>query len=224
MGSHYRVCRSSFARWTCTGTYHWRGLFERGTIRTDTRRQHLYGHSLVEQLIKANERESGATIFAYHVKDPERYGIVELNKDGKALSIEEKPLAPRSNYAITGLYFYDALAPSHARQIKPSGRGELEITDLNRIYLQKDQLHIERLGRGRAWFDAGTHESLVEANQFVQAIENRQGLKIACPEEIAFLKSWIDQSTLISLAQPMLKNEYGQYLLQVIAESNDENT
>ena len=151
-------------------------------------------------------------------------GIVELNKDGKALSIEEKPLAPRSNYAITGLYFYDALAPSHARQIKPSGRGELEITDLNRIYLQKDQLHIERLGRGCAWFDAGTHESLVEANQFVQAIENRQGLKIACPEEIAFLKSWIDQSTLISLAQPMLKNEYGQYLLQVIAESNDENT
>lgn len=180
----------------------------------------FYGHSLHEKLAAANQRESGATIFAYHVQDPDRYGVAEFSKDGKVISLEEKPTAPKSSYAVTGLYFYDEHAPSYAKQIKPSHRGELEITDLNKVYLEKEQLNVERMSRGYAWLDTGTHESLVEAHQFVQTIEHRQGLKVACPEEIAFRKDWISEGALTALAQPMLKNGYGQYLMQVIKESD----
>ena len=183
----------------------------------------FYGHSLHEKLAAANARETGATVFAYNVQDPERYGVAEFSKEGKVLSLEEKPTEPKSNYAVTGLYFYDEHAPSYAKQIKPSHRGELEITDLNKVYLEKQQLSIERMSRGYAWLDTGTHESLVEAHQFVQTIEHRQGLKIACPEEIAFRKGWISEAALTALAQPMLKNGYGQYLMQVIKESDYES-
>jgi glucose-1-phosphate thymidylyltransferase len=183
----------------------------------------FYGHSLSEKLAVANARQKGVTVFAYHVQDPERYGVAEFNKDGKVISLEEKPTVPRSTYAITGLYFYDEHAPTYAKQIKPSNRGELEITDLNNIYLDKGQLNLERMSRGYAWLDIGTHESLLEAHQFVQTIEHRQGLKIACPEEIAFRRKWISQQALESLAQPMLKNGYGQYLMQVIRDSEHED-
>lgn len=183
----------------------------------------FYGHSLHKKLAAAHARENGATIFAYRVRDPERYGVAEFSKDGKVWSLEEKPTLPKSNYAVTGLYFYDEHAPSYAKQIKPSHRGELEITDLNKVYLQKQQLNVEYLSRGYAWLDTGTHESLLEAHQFVQAIEHRQGLKIACPEEIAFRKGWINKSALKALAQPMLKNSYGQYLMQIIMESDYES-
>lgn len=183
----------------------------------------FYGHSLHEKLATANARKEGATVFAYHVQDPERYGVAEFSNDGKVLSLEEKPTAPKSNYAVTGLYFYDEHASNYAKQIKPSHRGELEITDLNKIYLEKQQLSVERMSRGYAWLDTGTHESLVEAHQFVQTIEHRQGLKIACPEEIAFRKGWISDAALTALAQPMLKNGYGQYLMQVIKESEHES-
>ena len=183
----------------------------------------FYGHSLHKKLAAAHARENGATIFAYRVRDPERYGVAEFGKDGKVRSLEEKPTLPKSNYAVTGLYFYDEHAPSYAKQIKPSHRGELEITDLNKVYLQKQQLNVEYLSRGYAWLDTGTHESLLEAHQFVQAIEHRQGLKIACPEEIAFRKGWINKSALKALAQPMLKNSYGQYLMQIIMESDYES-
>ncbi len=178
----------------------------------------FYGHSLPEKLAAADQRNEGATVFAYHVQDPERYGVAEFDKDGKVTSIEEKPEKPKSNYAVTGLYFYDSHAPEYAKQIKPSHRGELEITDLNKIYLDKGQLSLERMSRGYAWLDTGTHESLIEAHQFVQTIEHRQGLKISCPEEIAFRNNWITQSQLEKLAQPMLKNGYGKYLMQVIKE------
>lgn len=183
----------------------------------------FYGHSLHEKLAAANQRESGATVFAYHVHDPERYGVAEFSKDGTVLSLEEKPTAPKSNYAVTGLYFYDEHAPSYAKQIKPSHRGELEITDLNKVYLDNEQLYVERMSRGYAWLDTGTHESLVEANQFVQTIEHRQGLKIACPEEIAHQKGWISKAALRALARPMHKSGYGQYLMQVIRESERES-
>ena len=183
----------------------------------------FYGHSLHKKLAAAHARENGATVFAYRVRDPERYGVAEFGKDGKVRSLEEKPTLPKSNYAVTGLYFYDEHAPSYAKQIKPSHRGELEITDLNKIYLQKQQLNVEYVSRGYAWLDTGTHESLLEAHQFVQAIEHRQGLKIACPEEIAFCKGWINKSALKALAQPMLKNSYGQYLMQIIMESDYES-
>lgn len=183
----------------------------------------FYGHSLPKKLAVANRRESGATVFVYHVNDPERYGVAKFSTDGKVQSLEEKPTAPKSNYAVTGLYFYDAHAPLYARQIKPSQRGELEITELNKIYLAKDQLRVERMSRGYAWLDTGTHESLVDAHQFVQTIEHRQGLKIACLEEIAFQKGWINKAALSALAEPMLKNAYGQYLLQVIKESEHES-
>jgi len=183
----------------------------------------FYGHSLHEKLAAANQRKWGATVFAYHVQYPERYGVAEFSKDGKVLSLEEKPTAPKSNYAVTGLYFYDEFAPSYAKQIKPSRRGELEITSLNNIYLEKEQLCVELMGRGYAWLDTGTHESLLEAHQFVQTIEHRQGLKIACPEEIAFRKGWISEAALTALAQPMLKNGYGQYLMQVIKELDYES-
>ena len=176
----------------------------------------FYGHSLQEKLAIANTCTSGATVFAYHVKDPERYGVVEFNKDGKVLNLEEKPSTPKSPYAVTGLYFYDEHAPSYAKRLKPSHRGELEITDLNRIYLEKSQLNVELMGRGYAWLDTGTHESLIEAHLFVQITEKRQGLKIACPEEIAFHKHWIDAVALQNLAQPLLKSGYGQYLMELI--------
>ena len=183
----------------------------------------FYGHSLREKLASANQRECGATVFAYHVHDPEHYGVAEFSKESKVLSLEEKPTAPKSNYAVTGLYFYDEHAASYAKQIKPSHRGELEITDLNKIYLEKQQLSVERMGRGYAWLDTGTYESLGEAHQFVQTIEHRQGLNISCPEEIAFRKGWISKAELTALAQSMLKNGYGQYLMQVSKESDYES-
>jgi len=179
----------------------------------------FYGHSFQELLSSANARKAGATIFAYHVKNPERYGVAEFNNQGQVLSLEEKPVQPKSNYAITGLYFYDNKVIDYAKQIQPSGRGELEITDLNRIYLEQGALSVKLMGRGYAWLDTGTHESLIEAHQFVQTIENRQGLKIACPEEIAFNQNWIDSSQIKKLAAPMIKSGYGQYLMQVIKEA-----
>ena len=182
----------------------------------------FYGHSLYENLAAANANEAGATVFAYHVQDPERYGVAEFNKAGKVISLEEKPALPKSSYAVTGLYFYDKHASTYAKQIEPSHRGEYEITDLNKIYLEKNQLNVERMSRGYAWLDTGTHESLIEAHQFVQTIEHRQGLKIACPEEIAFRNHWINQSQLEALAQPMLKNNYGKYLMRLIQELEHE--
>ena len=178
----------------------------------------FYGHNLPDLLNSANTRPEGATIFAYHVQDPERYGVVEFNRQNQAVSLEEKPKSPKSNYAVTGLYFYDKHATEYAKQIQPSGRGELEITDLNRKYLEQRNLSVELMGRGYAWLDTGTHESLLEAHQFIQTIEHRQGLKISCPEEIAFRKKWISAEQLESLAVPMAKNGYGQYLLRLVQE------
>ena len=172
-----------------------------------------YGHTLPKLLHSANQREKGATIFVYHVKDPERYGVAEFNQQGQVISLKEKPQHPKSNYAVTGLYFYDNKAVEYAKQIKPSARGELEITDLNRIYLEQQTLSVEQMGRGYAWLDIGTHESLLEAHQFIQTIERRQGLKISCPEEIAYKNAWISTEQLIKTAEPMKKNSYGQYLL-----------
>jgi len=183
----------------------------------------FYGHSLDEKLASANQRERGATVFAYRVHDPERYGVAEFSKDGNVLSLEEKPSVPKSNYAVTGIYFYDEHASVYAKQLKPSHRGELEITDLNQIYLEKGQLSVELMSRGYAWLDTGTHESLVEAHQFVRTLEHRQGLKIACPEEIAFRKGWINKAALTALAMPMLKNSYGKYLMQVIEDLHHES-
>ena len=174
-----------------------------------------YGHTFPKLRHSTNQREEGATIFAYHVKDPERYGVAEFNQQGQVISLEEKPLQPKSNYAVTGLYFYDNKAVEYAKQIKPSARGELEITDLNNIYLEKQTLYVEQMGRGYAWLDTGTHESLLEAHQFVQTIEHRQGLKISCPEEIAHKNGWITTEQIIKLAEPMKKNSYGQYLLAI---------
>ena len=179
-----------------------------------------YGHSLPSLLRIANQREHGATVFAYHVKDPERYGVVEFNKEGNAISLEEKPKKPKSNYAVTGLYFYDNRAVEYAKKIKPSSRGELEITDLNQMYLENSSLSVESMGRGYAWLDTGTHESLLEAHHFIQTVESRQGLKIACPEEIAYQKKWINTEQLKMLALPLMKNNYGQYLMQIINDKN----
>ena len=181
------------------------------------------GHSLYKKLAVVNRQKVGATVFAYHVQDPERYGVVEFTKDGRVLSLVEKPFRPKSNYAVTGLYFYDKHAPTYAKQIRPSHRGELEITDLNKIYLKKEQLCVERMSRSYGWLDTGTHESLVEAHQYVQTIELRQGLKIACPEEVAYRKQWIDKTALKALAKPMLKNSYGKYLMQIIKDTEYES-
>lgn len=178
-----------------------------------------YGHSLESLLHSANNRTQGATVFAYHVNDPERYGVAAFDNQGRVLSLEEKPEQPKSSYAVTGLYFYDEKVVDYAKQIKPSDRGELEITDLNKIYLEQGELSVECMGRGYAWLDTGTHESLIEAHQFVQTIEKRQGLKIACPEEIAFRHQWIDSEQMKLLADPMLKNGYGQYLLRILDET-----
>lgn len=179
----------------------------------------FYGHNLHRLLETAMARTHGASIFAYHVKDPERYGVIELGKDGKVISMEEKPQHPKSPYAMTGLYFYDEQVVDFARSLKPSNRGELEITDLNRLYLERDQLHVEIMGRGYAWLDTGTHESLLEAGQFISTIENRQGMKVACPEEIAWRRNWISDEELQRLASPMTKNGYGQYLLRLLESS-----
>jgi glucose-1-phosphate thymidylyltransferase len=176
----------------------------------------FYGHDLVKQLHSANERTDGATVFAYHVHDPERYGVVEFDADQRALSIEEKPKAPKSNYAVTGLYFYDSDVCSIAADIKPSARGELEITDVNKSYLQSGKLDVEIMGRGYAWLDTGTHDSLLEAASFIATLQKRQGLQVACPEEIAYRQGWIDAATLQRLASPLSKNGYGQYLLNLL--------
>ncbi|HSB97249.1 MAG TPA: glucose-1-phosphate thymidylyltransferase RfbA [Spongiibacteraceae bacterium] len=178
----------------------------------------FHGHDLQTLLASAMQRSSGATVFAYHVQDPERYGVVEFEKGGRVLSLEEKPAQPKSNYAVTGLYFYDHKVVEYARQIKPSARGELEITDLNRMYLERNQLSVEIMGRGYAWLDTGTHESLLDASQFIQTIEHRQGLKIACPEEIAWHQGWINNSELARLAEPLAKNGYGKYLLNLLQQ------
>ncbi len=176
----------------------------------------FYGHDLNNLLYNAMQKEDGATIFAYHVQDPERYGVVEFNQYNKAISLEEKPKNPKSNYAVTGLYFYDTDVVSLAETLKPSARGELEITDLNRLYLDQQKLHVELMGRGYAWLDTGTHESLLNASQFIATIENRQGLKVACPEEISFNKGWINDAQLERLAAVFLKNQYGQYLQRIL--------
>ena len=176
----------------------------------------FHGGGLREVLRRAAEQESGATVFGYWVRDPERYGVVEFDREFRGLSIEEKPAEPRSNYAVTGLYFYDGRAPGFARGLRPSRRGELEITDLNRIYLEQGDLRVERLGRGYAWLDTGTHESLQQAASFIETIEARQGLKVACPEEIAFMQGWIDEAALRALAEPLRKSGYGEYLLDIL--------
>ena len=178
----------------------------------------FYGHEFAHDLKLAGQQASGATVFAYHVHDPERYGVVEFDAAGQAISLEEKPTQPKSNYAVTGLYFYDNQVLDIARDLKPSRRGELEITDVNRVYLERQQLNVQVMGRGHAWLDTGTHESLLDASQFIATIEKRQGLKVACPEEIAFRKGWVDAAQLEALAQPMLKNLYGQYLMSVLKE------
>ncbi len=179
----------------------------------------FYGHDFNTLLERADARQDCATVFAYHVQDPQRYGVVEFDAAGRAVSLEEKPAAPRSNYAVTGLYFYDEQAAAIARTLKPSARGELEITDLNRIYMEMGKLHVEIMGRGYAWLDTGTHESLLDASQFIATLEHRQGLKVACPEEIAYRKGWIDAGQLEALAAPLRKNGYGQYLLRVLKET-----
>lgn len=175
----------------------------------------FYGHDLSKLVKIATQKDDGATIFAYYVKDPERYGIVEFDKNRKAISLEEKPEKPKSNFAVTGLYFYDKNVVEYAKSIKPSARGELEITDLNKIYLEKGNLNVETLGRGYAWLDTGTHESLLQAASFVETVQDRQGLKIACPEEIAYNLGYINKEQLKELAKPLAKNEYGQYLLAI---------
>ncbi len=177
-----------------------------------------YGHGLDQKLNVANDNLHGASVFAYHVTDPERYGVVEFDKQQRAISIEEKPAQPKSNYAVTGLYFYDTQVCDIAANIKPSARGELEITDVNRVYLEANQLNVQVMGRGMAWLDTGTHESLLDASQFIATIEKRQGLKVAVPEEIAYRKGYINASQLEQLAVPLRKNGYGQYLMQVLED------
>ena len=176
----------------------------------------FYGHDLEDILKTSMAREEGATVFAYHVNDPKRYEVAEFDHNKKLISLEEKPIHPKSNYAVTGLYFFDQDVVKLAYSLKPSERGELEITDLNRLYLEQKKLHVEVMGRGYAWLDTGTHESLLEASQFIATIENRQGLKIACPEEIAYRKNWINVNQLEKLAAPLLKSSYGQYLMSII--------
>ena len=175
----------------------------------------FYGHGFTRRLQRAAARERGATVFGYWVKDPERYGVAEFDASGKVVGLEEKPTQPKSHYAVTGLYFYDERVCDYAASLKPSPRGELEITDLNRCYLDDGSLHLEQLGRGFAWLDTGTHESLMEAGNYIETIENRQGLKVCCPEEIAYLNGWIDAEQLLALAEPLAKTGYGQYLQQL---------
>lgn len=178
----------------------------------------FYGHDFHQVLVETAKRQKDATVFAYHVLDPERYGTVEFNAAGKAISLEEKPKVPKSNYAVTGIYFYDHDVVAMAKSLKPSARGELEITDLNHLYLNQGRLSVEILGRGYAWLDTGTHDSLLDASRFIATIEKRQGLKISCPEEIAYRKKWIDAAQVEELAKPLLKNAYGQYLLRLLRD------
>lgn len=178
----------------------------------------FYGHDLESILDCASKRTEGSTVFAYHVNDPERYGVAEFNQDNKVVSLEEKPRQPKSNFAVTGLYFYDQDVVRLAKNLKPSKRGELEITDLNRHYLDQGRLYVEIMDRGYAWLDTGTHDSLLDAGQFIATIENRQGLKVACPEEVAFRKQWISQKDLENLAQPLIKNNYGKYLVKLLED------
>jgi glucose-1-phosphate thymidylyltransferase len=178
----------------------------------------FYGYDFSASARRAVSQEQGATVFAYYVRDPERYGIVEFDRERKAVSLEEKPEHPKSNYAVTGLYYYDGTVVDKAKSLKPSARGELEITDLNRLYLQEESLRVETLGRGYAWLDTGTHESLLQAASFVETLQDRQGLKISCPEEIAYRLGYIDKEQLCRLAAPLLKNEYGQYLMKIAGE------
>jgi glucose-1-phosphate thymidylyltransferase len=184
----------------------------------------FYGHDLTLQVRRADARPEGATVFAYHVNDPERYGVVEFDADGRAISIEEKPRQPRSNYAVTGLYFYDNRVLDIAASIKPSRRGELEITDVNNVYMRSGNLHVEIMGRGMAWLDTGTHDSLLEASTFIETIEKRQGLKVACPEEIAFHRGWISAEDVARMAEALRKNNYGRYLLQIFKERVPRST
>ena len=177
----------------------------------------FHGHGMSEMLARADARTAGATVFGYWVSDPERYGVANFDAEGRVVGLEEKPAKPKSNYAVTGLYFYDGRAPQFAASLKPSGRGELEITDLNRCYLDEQSLHLEQLGRGYAWLDTGTHRSLLEASNFIETIEARQGLRVCCPEEIAWSQGWIDDAQLQALARPLLKNGYGQYLQSLVA-------
>lgn len=181
----------------------------------------FHGSGIAQLLATANARKRGATVFGYRVSDARRYGVVEMNADGQVLSIEEKPQQPKSNYAVTGLYFYDEKAPEYAASLKPSDRGELEITDLNRLYLQQNRLQVERMGRGYAWLDTGTHDSLQQAASFIETIEARQGLRVSCPEEIAYRQGWIDKQQLIQLAEPLISSGYGQYL-RAVADSTPE--
>jgi glucose-1-phosphate thymidylyltransferase len=178
----------------------------------------FYGHDIHHLLGSAMTRTEGASVFAYRVQDPERYGVVEFDSGGKVLSLEEKPQQPKSNYVVTGLYFYDQQVVELAKNLKPSARGELEITDLNCLYLEKGRLNVEIMGRGYAWLDTGTHDSLLDASKFISVLEKRQGFKVACPEEIAYLQKWIDGAQIERLAQPLIKNGYGQYLLQLLRE------
>jgi len=180
----------------------------------------FYGHELVSQLDSANDRTAGATVFAYHVNDPQRYGVVDFDQNNKALSIEEKPAKPRSNYAVTGLYFYDNQVCDIAASIKPSARGELEITDVNRTYLERGELHVEIMGRGFAWLDTGTHDSLLDAAGFIATLQKRQGLMVACPEEIAYRQGWISAEAVEQVAARLSKNSYGQYLSKILDELN----
>jgi len=180
----------------------------------------FYGHGFTERLKRAAAREHGATVFGYWVRDPERYGVAEFDAAGKVIGLEEKPAQPKSHYAVTGLYFYDARVCDYAAALKPSPRGELEITDLNRCYLDDGSLHLEQLGRGFAWLDTGTHESLMEAGNYIETIENRQGLKVCCPEEIAYLNGWINAEQLLALAAPLAKTGYGQYLQQLTKQGH----
>ncbi|MBY0509098.1 MAG: glucose-1-phosphate thymidylyltransferase RfbA [Rhodospirillaceae bacterium] len=178
----------------------------------------FYGHDLPGLLKSADDKTSGATVFAYHVQDPERYGVVEFDAKGHAISLEEKPEKPKSNYAVTGLYFYDGRVADYAKSLKPSARGELEITDLNRLYLDAGTMSVEIMRRGYAWLDTGTHESMLDASQFIATLERRQGMKVSCPEEIAFRKQWIDAAQLEKLALPLAKNDYGRYLQNLLTE------